>query len=96
MKTEMKTAIQLIAAKHDKNMKRFPPELENKYHEKGELASAAAFTLTGDVKYYPKSWSGWYLNKRLTEEDEIEILVNAAALICAEIERYQKLNNPEQ
>ena len=91
----MKTAIELIAEKHAKNMMRFPADIEAPYHQNGELASAAVFTLTNDPQHYPPNWSKWYLENRVAEGNEIENLVNAGALIAAEIERLQRLNLPE-
>lgn len=72
-------------------MRRFPPEVEEPYHQQRELRQAAIFTLTADWKFYPKNWSDWYLNNTMANRDEIEDLVNAAALIAAEIDRLQNL-----
>ncbi len=85
----MKTAIELISEKHNKNIRRFPPEAEIEYQKNGELRRAAIFTLTNDDRFYPKNWNEWYLNNTRGETNDIENLVNAAALICAEIERLQ-------
>lgn len=85
----MKTAIQLITEKHKKNMQRFPPDQEKEYQEMGELWRAAIFTLTKDARFYPSNWNEWYLDNTMREKDPVENLVNAAALLCAEIERLQ-------
>lgn len=86
----MSFAVNLIAAKHAKNMQRFPPDKEAEFHQKGELKSAAIFTLVRDLDYYPHNWDDWYLKRVHDEDDEIEHLVNASALLCADIERIAK------
>jgi len=94
----MKTAVELIAEKHAKNMERFPADLEAEYHLNGELYRAAIFTLTKDARFYPDNWADWYLDNTMREKDPIENMVNAAALLCAEIERLgrlQETQNPQ-
>jgi hypothetical protein len=86
----MSFAINLIAAKHAKNLERFPPEDNEVYHQNGELRMAAIFTLTSDEKYYPRNWSAEYFRKSMEELDDIENHVNTCALLCAEIERLAK------
>lgn len=82
----MKSAIELIQEKHNKNLKRFPYAEQSKYQQFGELKQAAIFTLNKDYTIYPKNWHTNYLFKTLEEQNEIENLINAAALIVAQIE----------
>lgn len=61
----------------------------NKYYKNGELKQAALFFLTGEHKYYPKSWDQKYKQKR-DKKTEIQQMVIAAALLMAEIDRKTK------
>lgn len=61
----------------------------NKYYKNGELLQAALFFLTGDEKYYPKSWDQKYKSKR-KQKNEVQRIVVAIALLMAEVDRLTK------
>lgn len=88
------SALTLVAAKHARNLLRFPPAENEQFHQNGELSLAAIFTLTGSPEYYPTNWKDWYLLNTLSEMDPVENLVNATALLLADIDRI--LNQREK
>lgn len=83
----MTTGIELVTRKVNKNRIRFAPYNNGPYHADGQLKNAAIFTMTGDLNFYPRDWDTWYRDKCITETDEVEELVNACALLIAEIDR---------
>ncbi|MDD4000217.1 MAG: hypothetical protein PHX62_04915 [Bacilli bacterium] len=65
-------------------------------HSVGELTNAALFLLTEDSSYYPKHWQFKYYEKfknKIDNKDKIEILKVAAAMLVAEIDLINQIND---
>jgi hypothetical protein len=96
----MKTGIELIAdeRKRQIEVEGWTPEHDDE-HINGELAHAAAcYAYPNRIKRldhvgWPEDWSlDWY---KPTPENRIKELVKAGALIAAEIDRIQNLDNKD-
>lgn len=91
MSTDKQTGAELITAKYQKNKVRFSGAHDS-YYTDGQLKQAAGFTLYPSVILYPVDWDEWYHDNVRHKNSEIENLVNAGALIAAEIDRLQTQN----
>lgn len=99
-----KTGIELIAEERQRQITAEGWDAEHdSAHERGEIAMAAACYATlpdyrrvsksfvGRPEFWPFDSSWW----KPTPENRIRELQKAGALIAAEIDRLQKLNNPQ-
>jgi hypothetical protein len=89
------TGAQLIAEKAERNKERFS-DAHDSYYTNGQLKQAAGFTLFPRQILYPAGWDAWYYENVISKNTEIENLVNAGALIAAEIDRLQTPPNEQQ
>lgn len=95
----MKNGIELIAQERSEQIKKHGFDItKDKYYSDRQLFNAALYVLTNIVHYYPKGWGAWFSQKMKQKEKrlpqipfEIERLKIAGALIAAEIDRLQYL-----
>ena len=93
----MKTGIDLITQERQEQIEkhRFSLNIDQR-NDQGELINAATFLLTGDIGFYPASWSHKFalkFKRKLASKNKIESLKVAGALIAAEIDRIQMANS---
>lgn len=97
----MKTGIELIAEERREQIEKhgFDLDKDAEDYSNYELYNAALYALTLERDKYPETWEFWWHDKmmakqeRMSEEEFwIERLKIAGALIAAEIDRIQSLN----
>lgn len=89
--------LELVTLEREEQIKKhgFTKEHDSQ-HEVGELRNAALFLLTEDPVYYPKHWQYKYYEKfkqKIEKGDKIGILKVAAAMLVAEIDLINQIND---
>lgn len=95
----MNTGIELIAIERKEQIEKHGWDNDSEW-ESGELAQAAIYCLTLKRKDYPKNWGDWFYKRIQLKKNrmgwnvfKIEMRKIAGALLAAEIDRLQALND---
>jgi len=81
--------IELISKERDEQINKHGCSIKNDIGSiNEELLDVALFTITGNSDFYPRGWNDEFKSK-LHKKDRIEQLAVAGALIAAEIDRLQ-------
>ena len=90
----MENGIELIAKERDEQIKKHGWTLQHDVdsHEKGKIVEVVVTALTSTAsKDFPLGWEGFA--EKIIKKSYKEKLIIAGALIAAEIDRVQKLEN---
>lgn len=90
----MKSGVELISEERKEQIEKHGWNLKNdEDYSNKELIKAALFCINQDVFEWPFYWTEEFRNKILSKKTEIDRLKIAGALIAAEIDRLNSIEN---